>query len=89
MLRQPSSFKNSHVLSVGQYTRSDLHLLFTVAQEMRLGVQREGVLNTLRGRVLTTMFYEVSPSSVVEYSVCYEPSLTNGMLAFDSDFCLV
>ncbi|OTA94475.1 hypothetical protein M434DRAFT_394747 [Hypoxylon sp. CO27-5] len=60
LLMQPSAFKNAHVLSVKQYTRSDLHLLFTVAQEMRLGVDREGVLNILRGRVLCTMFYEPS-----------------------------
>lgn len=60
LLAQPNSFKNSHVLSVKQYTRSDLHLLFTVAQEMRLGVQREGVMTVLRGRVLCTLFYEPS-----------------------------
>src|SRR5688572_26262374 len=45
LLSQPSPFKHSHVISVKQYTRQDLHLLFTVAQKMRLGVQREGVLN--------------------------------------------
>ncbi|KAI5866645.1 carbamoyl-phosphate synth [Durotheca rogersii] len=60
LLMQPSAFKKAHVLSVKQYTRSDLHLLFTVAQEMRVGVDREGVLSTLRGRVLCTMFYEPS-----------------------------
>ncbi|KAI1074979.1 carbamoyl-phosphate synth [Whalleya microplaca] len=60
LLMQPSAFKNSHVLSVKEYSRSDLHLLFTVAQEMRLGVDREGVLSVLRGRVLCTMFYEPS-----------------------------
>ena len=60
LLSQPSSFKNSHVLSVTQYTRADLHLLFTVAQEMRLGVQRQGVLDVLKGRLLCTMFYEPS-----------------------------
>ena len=60
MLSTPSSFKKSHVLSVTQYTRADLHLLFNVAQEMRLGVQREGVLDILRGRLLCTLFYEPS-----------------------------
>jgi carbamoyl-phosphate synthase/aspartate carbamoyltransferase len=60
LLSQPSSFKNSHVLSVTQYTRADLHLLFTVAQQMRLGVQRQGVLDVLKGRLLCTMFYEPS-----------------------------
>ena len=60
LLSQPSAFKNKPVLSVLDYERADLHLLFTVAQEMRLGVQREGVLNVLRGRVLCTLFYEPS-----------------------------
>jgi len=60
LISQPSPFKRSHVLSVKQYTRADLHLLFTVAQEMRLGVQREGVLNVLKSRVLVTLFYEPS-----------------------------
>ncbi|KIV93692.1 protein pyrABCN [Exophiala mesophila] len=55
-----SPFKNRHVLSVNQYTRQDLHILFTVAQEMRLGVQRQGILPILPSRVLCTMFYEPS-----------------------------
>ncbi len=60
LLSQRSPFKNKPVLSVLDYERSDLHLLFTVAQEMRLGVQREGVLDVLQGRVLCTLFYEPS-----------------------------
>ncbi|OQV04243.1 hypothetical protein CLAIMM_09155 [Cladophialophora immunda] len=55
-----SPFKNRHVLSVNQYNRQDLHILFTVAQEMRLGVQRQGILPILQSRVLCTMFYEPS-----------------------------
>jgi carbamoyl-phosphate synthase/aspartate carbamoyltransferase len=55
-----SPFRQKHVLSVSQFTRADLHLLFTVAQEMRLGVQRQGVLDILKGRVLCNLFYEPS-----------------------------
>ncbi|KAK6853545.1 URA2-multifunctional pyrimidine biosynthesis [Apiospora arundinis] len=72
LLRQPSSFKNSHVLSVTQYSRSDLHLLFTVAQEMRLGVQREGVLDVLRGRVLATLFYEPSTRTSASFDAAMQ-----------------
>lgn len=72
LLAQPSSFKNQHVLSVTQYTRSDLHLLFTVAQEMRLGVQREGVLDILRGRVLCTMFYEPSTRTSASFDAAMQ-----------------
>ncbi|KAM5348398.1 hypothetical protein ACJ41O_008222 [Fusarium nematophilum] len=72
LLSQPSSFKNTHVLSVKSYSRADLHLLFTVAQEMRLGVQREGVLNILRGRVLTTLFYEPSTRTSASFDAAMQ-----------------
>ncbi|KAF2829255.1 carbamoyl-phosphate synth [Ophiobolus disseminans] len=55
-----SPFKRKHITSVKQFSRSDLHLLFTVAQEMRLGAQRQGCLDILKGRVLCTMFFEPS-----------------------------
>jgi carbamoyl-phosphate synthase/aspartate carbamoyltransferase len=72
LLSQPSSFKNTHVLSVKSYSRADLHLLFTLAQEMRLGVQREGVLNILRGRVLTTLFYEPSTRTSASFDAAMQ-----------------
>lgn len=72
LLARPSVFKNSHVLSVKDYTRSDLHLLFTVAQEMRLGVDRSGVLETLRGRVLCTMFYEPSTRTSASFDTAMQ-----------------
>jgi carbamoyl-phosphate synthase/aspartate carbamoyltransferase len=55
-----SPFKRKHITSVQQFTRADLHLLFTIAQEMRLGAQRQGCLDILKGRVLCTMFFEPS-----------------------------
>ena len=55
-----SPFKGKDIVSVKQFTREDLHLLFTVAAEMRLGVEREGCLNTLKGRVLGLLFFEPS-----------------------------
>ncbi|CAI4210875.1 unnamed protein product [Parascedosporium putredinis] len=72
LISQGSAFKRSHVLSVKQYSRSDLHLLFTVAQEMRLGVQREGVLNLLRGRVLCTLFYEPSTRTSASFDAAMQ-----------------
>ncbi|KAF2129449.1 carbamoyl-phosphate synth [Dothidotthia symphoricarpi CBS 119687] len=55
-----SPFKRKHITSVKQFSRADLHLLFTIAQEMRLGAQRHGCLDILKGRVLCTMFFEPS-----------------------------
>ncbi|RDW70489.1 bifunctional carbamoylphosphate synthetase/aspartate transcarbamylase [Aspergillus mulundensis] len=67
-----SPFKQKHVLSVNQFNRSDLHLLFTVAQEMRLGVQREGVLDILKGRLLCTLFYEPSTRTSASFDAAMQ-----------------
>lgn len=49
-----------HILSASKFTREQLHFLFNVAHQMRLVVQREGVLDLLKGRVMASLFYEVS-----------------------------
>ena len=67
-----SPFNQRHVLSVNQYSRQDLHLLFTVAQEMRLGVQRQGVLDILKGRLLCTMFYEPSTRTSASFDAAMQ-----------------
>ncbi|CAL8578602.1 Carbamoyl-phosphate synthase [Xanthoria parietina] len=67
-----SPFKQRHILSVTQFTRPDLHLLFTVAAEMRQGVQRQGVLEVLKGRVLCTMFYEPSTRTSASFDAAMQ-----------------
>jgi len=67
-----SPFKNQHVLSVNQFMRQDLHLLFTVAQEMRIGVQRDGVLSILKGRLLCTMFFEPSTRTSASFDAAMQ-----------------
>ncbi|KAF5096704.1 hypothetical protein D0Z03_001565 [Geotrichum reessii] len=59
-LMKNNPFLRRNVTSVGQFSRTDLHHLFTLAQEMRLAVERVGVLDILKGRVLATLFYEPS-----------------------------
>jgi len=54
------SFHRRHILSVKQLTHRDLHDLFSLAHEMRLQVERNGVLDILKGKVLCTAFYEPS-----------------------------
>ncbi|PGH09723.1 protein pyrABCN [Blastomyces parvus] len=71
-LLSQSSFKQKHILSVSQFTRPDLHLLFTVAQEMRLGVQRHGVLDILKGRVLATLFFEPSTRTSASFDAAMQ-----------------
>jgi carbamoyl-phosphate synthase / aspartate carbamoyltransferase len=67
-----SNFKQKHVVSVNQFNRADLHLLFTVAQEMRLGVERQGVLDILKGRVLCTLFYEPSTRTSASFDAAMQ-----------------
>ncbi|GAA95519.1 uncharacterized protein L969DRAFT_92651 [Mixia osmundae IAM 14324] len=55
-----AAFSRRHILSVKQFTRQDLHSLFTVATEMRIQVERNQAIDILRGRVLCTLFYEPS-----------------------------
>lgn len=59
-LLKSSPFTGKDIISVKTISKNDLHLLFTVAAEMRLGVEREGSLNTLKGRVLCLAFFEPS-----------------------------
>lgn len=55
-----SPFAKKHILTVDQFTRSELHLLFGLAQEMGINLERKRQLETLKGRVLCNMFYEPS-----------------------------
>ena len=67
-----SPFKNRHILSVSQFKRPDLHVLFTVAQEMRLAVQRSGVVPILASRVLCTMFFEPSTRTSASFDAAMQ-----------------
>ncbi|KAI8454017.1 hypothetical protein BY996DRAFT_8487244 [Phakopsora pachyrhizi] len=57
-LERHPAFHCRHILSVQQFTRQDHHSLFSVAQEMCTQVERSGVLDILKGKVMCSMFYE-------------------------------
>ena len=67
-----SPFKNQHILSVSQFSRQDLHHLFTVAQEMQLAITRQGVIDILRGRLLCTLFYEPSTRTSASFDAAMQ-----------------
>ncbi len=71
-IRSNNPFLRRHVISVEQFTRRDLHILFTIAQEMRLGVERVGVLDVLKGRLITTMFYEPSTRTATSFDAAMQ-----------------
>lgn len=54
------AFHRRHILSVKQFSRNDLHALFSIAHEMRVLTERNSAIELLRGRVLCTLFYEPS-----------------------------
>jgi len=71
----PSSTKNPHlpfgdqrtapwygkdIISVKQFSRSDLEYIFAVAHEMRVMVERVGTFDLLKGKILASIFYEPS-----------------------------
>ncbi|KAF0266864.1 hypothetical protein FOG48_04049 [Hanseniaspora uvarum] len=60
LMRENNPFLHRHILSVNQFKRSDFHALFAVAQELRSLVQRDGVLDLMKGKLITTIFYEPS-----------------------------
>ena len=67
-----SPFKQRHIISVSQFNRQDLHLLFTVAQEMSLAVSRQGGLDLLKGRLLCTIFYEPSTRTSASFDAAMQ-----------------
>lgn len=71
-IRKNNMFLRNSVLSVKKFTRSDLHALFTVSQEMRLAVERQGVLDILKGRLLATMFYEPSTRTLSSFDAAMQ-----------------
>ncbi|XP_023285846.1 CAD protein [Seriola lalandi dorsalis] len=49
-----------HILSVRQFSKNQISHLFNVAHSLRLMVQKERSLEILKGKVMASMFYEVS-----------------------------
>uniref|UniRef100_A0A8P4GIY2 Multifunctional protein CAD n=1 Tax=Dicentrarchus labrax TaxID=13489 RepID=A0A8P4GIY2_DICLA len=49
-----------HILSVRQFSKEQISHLFNVAHTLRLLVQKERSLDILKGKVMASMFYEVS-----------------------------
>jgi len=48
------------IISVKQFSRTDLEYIFGVAHEMRVMVERVGTFDLLKGKILASIFYEPS-----------------------------
>lgn len=53
-------FYGKDIISVSQFSRSDLEYIFGVAKEMRAMVSRVGTFDLLKGKILANLFYEPS-----------------------------
>jgi len=58
--QQTTLWYGKNILSVRQFSRSDLEDIFGVAHEMRTMVERVGAFDLLKGKILANLFYEPS-----------------------------
>jgi len=61
-----------HILSVSQFSRSDLEQIFIVAKEMRTMVERIGTFDLLKGKILANLFYEPSTRTSSSFAAAIE-----------------
>ena len=67
-----SPFKRRHILAVRDFKRDDLHHLFSVAHQMRLGLQSNTVSELLKGRLLEIVFYEASTRTSASFDAAMQ-----------------
>ncbi len=58
--QQTTPWYGKDILSVRQFSRSDLESVFGVAHEMRIMVERIGAFDLLKGKILANLFFEPS-----------------------------
>jgi aspartate carbamoyltransferase catalytic subunit len=60
------------ILSVNQFSRTDLEYVFAVAHEMRTMVERVGTFDLLKGKILANLFYEPSTRTSSSFTSAME-----------------
>lgn len=60
------------IISVKQFSRSDLEYIFGVAHEMRGMVERIGTFDLLKGKILANLFYEPSTRTSSSFTAAME-----------------
>ena len=60
------------ILSVKQFSRSDLEYVIEVAHEMRIMVERIGTFDLLKGKILANLFYEPSTRTSSSFMAAME-----------------
>ncbi|HSR46718.1 MAG TPA: aspartate carbamoyltransferase [Anaerolineales bacterium] len=70
--RREAPFYGKDILSVKQFSRSDLETIFEVAAEMRAMVERVGTFDLLKGKILANLFYEPSTRTSSSFTSAME-----------------
>jgi aspartate carbamoyltransferase catalytic subunit len=65
-------FYGKDIISVNQFSRSDLEYIFAVAHEMREMVARVGSFDLLKGKILANLFYEPSTRTSSSFTSAME-----------------
>lgn len=60
-----------HILSVGQFDRADIDLIFEVADKMESYANRERITQVLQGAILSNMFFEASTRTRVSFGCAF------------------
>jgi len=58
--QQTAPWYGKNILSVRQFSRADLDIIFSVAHDMRTMVEHVGTFDLLKGKILANLFYEPS-----------------------------
>jgi aspartate carbamoyltransferase catalytic subunit len=70
--QRTAPFYGKDILSVKQFSRSDLDYIFDVAHEMREMVARVGSFDLLKGKILASVFYEPSTRTSSSFTSAME-----------------
>ncbi len=64
-------FVGNHILSVGQFDRSDVERIFQVADDMRPYAMRNRITRVLEGAIVSNMFFEPSTRTRVSFGSAF------------------
>ena len=70
--QRKAPFYGKDIISVKQFSRSDLDYIFGVAHEMREMVERVGTFDLLKGKILANLFYEPSTRTSSSFTSAME-----------------
>ncbi len=65
-------FYMQDILSIKQFDRADIELVFGVAEEMRAMVERVGAFDLLKGKLIANLFYEPSTRTSSSFAAAIE-----------------